>query len=136
VALFALGAMLARGPVAPAPAAPGTPARRPGWPDVAGLVGFKLVLHPLVVFATGRAAVAAGLPLDPLAAAVLVLIAALPSASNVPILAGRFGADTARLARVVLVGTIVAFATFTTAVAWIDAPARSPQAPPALPSAR
>jgi malonate transporter and related proteins len=136
VALFALGAMLARGPVPAVSTQAGTPARRPGWPDVAGLVGFKLVLHPLVVFAIGRAAIAAGLPLDPLAAAVLTLIAALPSASNVPILAGRFGADTARLARVVLVGTIVAFATFTAAVAWIDAPALAPQAPPALPTAR
>ena len=46
----------------------------------------------------------------------LVLTAALPSASNVPMLAERFGADAGRIARVVLTTTVVAFATFPLAV--------------------
>ena len=117
VALFALGAMLARGQAA-ATAAPQGADRG----DVAVLVAFKLVLHPLVVWAAGLGAMAAGVPLDPFAASVLVLVAALPSASNVPMLAERFKADAGRLARVVLFSTMAAFATFTATVAWVDAP--------------
>jgi malonate transporter and related proteins len=40
----------------------------------------------------------------------------------VPMLAERFGADATRLARVVLVSTVLAFASFTAAVAWVGAP--------------
>lgn len=128
VALFALGGLLARRP-STASAAPA-----PGRLDVAGLVAFKLVLHPLVVFAAACIGIAAGLPLDRFAAAVLVLVAALPGASNVPIVAERFGADAARTARAVLFGTVGAFASFTVAVAWLDAPVVAPpvaQAPAA-----
>lgn len=60
---------------------------------------------------------AAGLALQPFALTVLVLAAALPSASNIPIVCERFGADTARIARVVLCTTAIAFATFSAAVA-------------------
>jgi malonate transporter and related proteins len=86
----------------------------------------KLLLRPLVVFAGGPLAIAAGMPLDPFAAAVLVLVAALPSASNVPMLAERYRADPGRIARVVLFSTIGAFACFTLAVAWVDAPGLMP----------
>lgn len=119
VALFALGAMLARGQMS-ADVAP----REHEAGAVLAIVAHKLIVHPLVVFMVGGIAMAAGLPLDPFAAAVLVLVAALPSASNVPILAERFQADASRVARVVLVSTIGAFASFTAAVAWIDAPAQ------------
>jgi predicted permease len=47
---------------------------------------------------------------------VLVLVAALPSASNVPMLAARFGADAGRIARIVMITTTLAFVTFTAAV--------------------
>lgn len=47
----------------------------------------------------------------------LVLIASLPSASSVPMLAERFGADAGRIAEVVLSTTVVTFATFPLAVA-------------------
>lgn len=117
VALFALGAMLARGQMSAPPVG-----RLPDRAAVLGFVVHKLVIHPLVVFAAGRAAIAAGLPLDPFAAAVLVLVAALPSASNVPILAERFDADGGRLARAVLFSTVAAFASFTAIVSWVDAP--------------
>ena len=119
VALFALGAMLARSQIA-------SPMAGGGRPGVIGLATLKLLLHPLLVLAAGRIAIAAGLPLDPFAAAMLVLVAALPSASNVPILAERFGADAGRLTRVVLVSTVCAFGSFTAAVKWIDASAPAP----------
>ena len=113
VALFALGCMLARSQMAqPAPRA----AR-----GLLGIVACKLVLHPLVVLAAGRLAIAVGVPLDPFSAVVLVLVAALPSASNVPMLAERFGADAGRIARVVFFSTVGAFVTFTAVVAWVDA---------------
>ena len=116
VALFALGAMLAPRQLA---AAAGRGAGR----EVLGVAALKLLLHPLLLLAAGRLAIASGLPLDPFAAAMLVLVAALPSASNVPILAERFGADAGRLARVVLISTVCAFGSFSAAVAWIDPPA-------------
>ncbi len=139
VALFALGAMFARGQMA-APLPRSEPhnasrsAARSASRSVLTTVAFKLLLHPLLVLAAGHIAIAAGLPLDPFAAAVLVLVAALPSASNVPMLAERFGADAGRLARVVLVSTVCAFGSFTLAVAWIDA--KAPVAPGAGPPAR
>jgi predicted permease len=65
---------------------------------------------------------AAGLPLDRAAWGVVVLVAALPSASNVSMLAERFGADNGRIARIILVSTAVAFVTFSAAVAWLPKP--------------
>ncbi|HSO44611.1 MAG TPA: AEC family transporter, partial [Rhodoferax sp.] len=47
---------------------------------------------------------------------VMVLTAALPSASNVSLLAERFGADNGRIARIILVSTAAAFVTFSLAV--------------------
>lgn len=53
----------------------------------------------------------------PLFALVLAgYVAALPSASNVSLLAERFGADTGRIARIILVSTAAAFLTFSMAV--------------------
>jgi predicted permease len=48
---------------------------------------------------------------------VLVLAAALPSASNVSLLAERYGADNGRIARIILASTVLAFGSFA-AVAW------------------
>jgi len=47
------------------------------------------------------------------------LVAALPSASNVSLLAERYGADNGRVARIILVSTAAAFFTFSMAVAWV-----------------
>lgn len=113
VALFALGGMLARGPLQ---RPPGAPRPRAAW----DIVVLKLVVHPLVVLGAGLAAQAAGWPLDPFAAMVLVLVAALPSASYVPILAERYGAEPGRLAQVVLASTVGAFVSFALAVAWLQ----------------
>jgi malonate transporter len=79
----------------------------------------KLVVHPLLVLMVGAAAISLGLPLDKFALTVMVLVAALPSASNVSLLAERFGADTGRIARIILLTTAAAFLTFSGAVALV-----------------
>ena len=110
VALFTLGCVLAR----TQRLAQNAPKARPR--DVGKIIALKLVLHPALVWGSAPLMMAAGLPLDPFSAMVLVLVAALPSASNVPMLAERFGADSGRLARAVMGSTTMAFATFTLVV--------------------
>ena len=76
----------------------------------------KLLLHPALVWGLCQAAVAAGLPLGPGPIMALTLCAALPSASNVSLLAERLGADNGRIARIILVSTAAAFLSFSGAV--------------------
>jgi len=108
VALFTIGAVLARAQM------------RSNHPmpmlDYVPVVVMKLLLHPLLVLAVGSAAIQLGVPLSPAALTVMVLVAALPSASNVSLLAERFGADNGRIARIILVTTAAAFFTFSAAV--------------------
>jgi malonate transporter and related proteins len=78
----------------------------------------KLLVHPALIFAIGLAARAAGASLTPFTLMVLTLTAALPSASNVSLLAERFGADNGRIARIIMASTVIAFATFS-ATAWL-----------------
>ena len=78
----------------------------------------KLLLHPLLVLGVGVAARQLGAPLSPFALTVITLVAALPSASNVSILAERYGADNGRIARIIMSSTVLAFASFT-ALAWL-----------------
>ncbi|WP_326542802.1 AEC family transporter [Pseudorhodoferax sp.] len=73
----------------------------------------KLLLHPLLVWLLGLAAQAAGAPLSDFTLMVVVLVAALPSASNAAILAERYGADTGRVARIIMASTVLAFGSFT-----------------------
>jgi len=73
---------------------------------------FKLLLHPLLVMSLGVLAQRAGLPVSASGLTVLVLAAALPSASNVSLLAERFGADNGRVARIIMASTVLAFGTF------------------------
>ena len=77
----------------------------------------KLLLHPLLLLVLGLAARQLGAPLTDFALMVIVLVAALPSASNVAILAERYGADNGRVARIIMSSTVIAFVTFT-AIAW------------------
>jgi predicted permease len=117
VALFTIGAVLARSQFVAAAQEHGPmPAR-----DFVPPAIFKLVLHPLLVWAVGSAVRAAGLPLDGFTLMVMVLVAALPSASNVSLLAERFGADTGRIARIILLTTAAAFLTFSAAVTLLQA---------------
>lgn len=76
------------------------------------LAAVKLLLHPLLVFAVGAAAIQLGAPLSAFQLLVLTLAAALPSASNVSLLAERYGADNGRVARIILASTAAAFVSF------------------------
>ncbi len=113
VALFTIGAVLARSQyVAALEEHDPMP-----WRDYVPVALFKLLVHPLLVWAAGSVAIALGLPLGKFALTVMVLVAALPSASNVALLSERFGADTGRIARIILLTTAAAFLTFSAAVA-------------------
>lgn len=116
-ALFTIGAVLARSKMKIA--SPADADRGHSWHGVFPIVLVKLVLHPLLVLFVGFVAIEFGLALERSALIVLVLIAALPSASNVPILAERYGADTERISRIVLVTTIISFVSFTLMVAML-----------------
>lgn len=116
VALFTIGAVLARsqkiahheqhGPLT--------------WKDYVPVALIKLFLHPVLVLVVGLAAISMGAPIDAFALKVMVLVAALPSASNVVMLSERFGADNGRIARIILVSTAAAFLTFSGAVALLQ----------------
>jgi predicted permease len=80
----------------------------------------KLFLHPILVLLVGLAVISMGVPIDVFALKVMVLVAALPSASNVAMLSERFGADSGRIARIILVSTAAAFLTFSAAVALLQ----------------
>ena len=113
VALFTIGAVLAREGARP------VPREHPGGgllsADVWWLTALKLLLHPAVVWALGGLATYIGIPLEEGDLLVLVLVAALPSAANASILAERLGADNGRIAAVILLSTTLGFATFTAA---------------------
>jgi malonate transporter len=105
VALFTIGAVLWR---AGQHAHTRTPAAR--FVPVAAI---KLFAHPLLVFALAATARRCGAPISSFEAMVLTLAAALPSASNVSLLAERHGADNGRIARIILSSTALAFFTVT-----------------------
>jgi predicted permease len=110
VALFTIGAVLWR-------AGQHAHTRTPlslVWPVAA----IKLFAHPLLVFALGLGAHALGAPIGAFEIMVLTLAAALPSASNVSLLAERYGADNGRIARIILGSTAAAFVTFSTLAWW------------------
>ena len=113
VALFTIGAVLARSQMM----AQSGEAHPVHWMEVVPVAAIKLFLHPLLVLLVGAGAIQMGVPVDRFALTVLVLLAALPSASNVSLLAERFGADNGRIARIILVSTAAAFFTFSGAVA-------------------
>lgn len=77
----------------------------------------KLFIHPLLVLGLGLLLRAAGLPMPEFGLMVLMLAAALPSASNVSLLAERYGADNGRVARIIMASTVLAFVTFSL-LAW------------------
>ena len=109
VALFTIGAVLARSQM--------NLHERVLARDYVPVALAKLLVHPLLVWGVGTAAIALGVPLTPFALTVLVLLAALPSASNVSLLAERFGAHNGRIAHIILVSTALAFLSFSGAVA-------------------
>ncbi|MDO5624753.1 MAG: AEC family transporter, partial [Pseudomonadota bacterium] len=119
VALFTIGAVLARSQLQARVSESQARAARAGDAADVGLVtAAKLLLHPALVWGAGTVAVWAGV-LTPAALAALVLVAALPSASNVSLLAERFGADNGRVARIILWTTALAFFSFAGVATWM-----------------
>ena len=112
VALFTIGAVLARS-YRPSRNGDASASQGHSYLPVALL---KLLLHPLLVLLVGSGVIYAGGALSKPTLMVMVLVAALPSASNVAMLAERFEADSGRIARIILVTTSVSFLTFSTAV--------------------
>ena len=104
VALFTIGAVLCR-------AGQSSTAKTPvvQFLPVALL---KLFVHPLLVLSVGVIAKALGAPVSTFGLTVLVLAAALPSASNVSLLAERYEADNGRIARIIMTSTVLAFVSF------------------------
>ncbi|HSW08128.1 AEC family transporter [Aquabacterium sp.] len=110
VALFTIGAVLHR-------AAQHVHTRTPPSRFVPVAL-IKLFVHPLLVLALGAAARQLGAPLSSFQLMVMTLAAALPSASNVSLLAERYGADNGRIARIIMTSTALAFVSFS-ALAWL-----------------
>ena len=113
VALFTIGAVLARSQIRVKES--GHPPI--SWRDYLPVAVIKLVLHPVLVLLVLTTAEQLGFAMDRFSILVVVLVAALPSASNVALLSERFGADTGRIALIILATTAAAFFTFSGAVA-------------------
>jgi predicted permease len=109
VALFTIGAVLWR--------AGQHTHTRTALADYLPVALVKLFLHPLLVLVLATAARSLGAPLTGFQVTVLTLAAALPSASNVSLLAERYGADNGRVARIIMSSTVLAFVSFS-ALAW------------------
>lgn len=111
VALFTIGAVLY---ISGQHATTRTPLR-----DFLPIATIKLLAHPLLVGALAWWALQQQW-LQPAQAATLTLAAALPSASNVSLLAERYGADNGRVARIILSSTAAAFVSFSLLAAWLS----------------
>jgi predicted permease len=111
VALFAIGTVLWR---AGQHVHTRTPLR-----SYLSLALVKLLVHPLLVLGIGWLAIyLLDAPLSVFSLTVLVLAAALPSASTASLLAERYGADNGRVTRAIVLSTALAFLTFSLA-AWL-----------------
>lgn len=110
VALFTIGTVLWR-------AGQHAHARTPAV-DFLPVALVKNLVHPALVLALGATAHQLGLPISRFQIGALVLAAALPSASNVSLLAERYQADNGRIARIIMASTALAFVSFP-AVAWL-----------------
>lgn len=112
VALFTIGAVLARSQMNSHELH-----EQIAWTDYVPVAAIKLFIHPALVLLIGLTAMQFSVSIDKFTLTVMVLVAALPSASNVSMLAERFGANNGRIARIILISTALAFLTFSGAVA-------------------
>jgi malonate transporter and related proteins len=111
VALFTIGAVLWRsGQHA---------AQRTPWVDYAPVAAIKLLVHPALVLLVAASARSLGAPLSTFQITALTLAAALPSASNVSLLAERYGANNGRVARIIMASTVCAFVSFSGLAWWL-----------------
>jgi malonate transporter len=111
-ALFTLGAILARaqmGEQGPDVSS----VTRPVASLIYGPVLLKLLVHPALALCAGWALQRAGVPLSARGLLTVTMAAALPSASNVSMLAEREGANTTLVARIILWTTAGALLTLT-----------------------
>lgn len=76
--------------------------------------GIRLLLAPLIAYAVGRALHLQGLDLQ-----VLILQSAMPAAVNTVVLVTEFGGDASRVARTIVVSTLLSFLTLS-ATLWIS----------------
>jgi malonate transporter and related proteins len=120
VALFTIGAVLARSQMSDPSHPTATGFAHIPLRDYLPVALVKLLVHPVLVLLVGATAIHFGMPINPFALTVIVLVAALPSASNVSLLAEKFGANNGRIARIILVSTSLAFFTFSGAVALLQ----------------
>ena len=120
LSLFTIGAVLWRSGLQ-ARRTVDSQAPRPVAREYLPVALIKLFVHPAAVFALGSAARATGAALTAFELTVLTLAAALPSASNVSLLAERFHADTGRVARIILASTVLAFFSFSGLATWLGA---------------
>jgi malonate transporter len=102
-ALFTLGAILARSQM--------QAGRAGAVPPIWAPALLKLVVHPTLVCGMGWGLQRYGAPLTPAGLLTVTLAAALPSASNVSMLAEREGANTTLVAQVILWTTAAALLT-------------------------
>ena len=120
VALFTIGAVLARAQLQQKERnMQKATARQPAsaWAQAVPVALIKLFLHPILVVFAALVAQQLGYKIDAFVLTVLICAAALPSASNVSLLAERFGADNGRIARIILMSTVLAFFSFSAMVA-------------------
>ena len=101
-ALFTLGAILARAQLGEAPDRAQPASRLLGWSVL------KLAVHPALVYGCAQALQASGVVVPQAGLVTLMMAAALPSASNVSMLAEREGANTTLVARIILWTTAAA----------------------------
>ena len=106
VALFTVGAIFARNAV-------NERKSHRALADYVPIALIKLFLHPLLVFSAGYWFEALGGHLDARTLSAVMLVAALPSAATTSMVAERFGADSGRIARIVMTSTTLSFFSFT-----------------------
>jgi hypothetical protein len=73
---------------------------------------FKLAIHPMLIFIFAKGLMISGWGIDPFSLKILILIASLPSASNVVMLAQRYLANSSRVAKIILYTTCASFFSF------------------------
>ncbi len=111
VALFTIGAVLWRSTQ--------HAAQRTPVVDYAPVAFIKLLVHPTLVLLVAASARSLGAPLTSFQITALTLAAALPSASNVSLLAERYGANNGRVARIIMASTVCAFVSFSGLAWWL-----------------
>lgn len=129
VALFTMGAVLARARMyqqaaragGDTVAGYGLPQPDPAitWRSYVPIALAKLTVHPALIAGLAMALELMGYPMPSTVWVVLVMMAALPSASNVSLLAERLHAHSGRIAMIILTSTVLGVVSFPVVVAMV-----------------